>query len=254
MRVGQKPRCIAIGASVVLIGMAIGCKVPSRRESPKPQPASSPAAESPKATPKRHAAKRHAAIARKTPELTDEEQLAASLSNLKQGNLFYKTPEKLKTGQTGHVKAQIGSNEVPDDAAGLQAGKNSAVGKAQTPISPAMRMTLKSADFDITPLSSEEQAVGGRTPTTWEWDIIPKHSGRLRLHLAATVVLKNLSRDFTAVDREIAVEVDAVGAAEKFVGANWGWFAATLTAIGGALLKLLSDRKKAKAAAGEVKN
>lgn len=249
MRVGQNLRCIAIGASVVLIGMAIGCKAPSRRESPKPQPAPSPAAESPKAIPKHPSA-----LARKTPELSDEEQLAESLSNLKQGNLFYQTPEKLKTGQTGHVKAEIGSSEAPDDAPGLQAGKNSVVGKAQTPISPSMRMTLKSADFDITPLSSEEQTVGGRTPTTWEWDIIPKHSGRLRLHLAATVILKNLSRDFTAVDREIAVEVDAVGAAEKFVGTNWGWFAATLTAIGGALLKLSSDRKKAKAAAGEVKN
>lgn len=107
---------MAIGASVVLIGMAISCKAPSSRESPNPQPAPSPAAESPKATPKHRAA-----VGRETPELGDEEQLAESLSNLKQGNLFYQTPEKLKTGQTGHVKAEIGSSEAPDDAPGLQA-------------------------------------------------------------------------------------------------------------------------------------
>jgi hypothetical protein len=63
-----------------------------------------------------------------------------------------------------------------------------------TPVSTKMKMTLKGADFDITPLSSEEQIVGGGSPTEWEWDVVPRHAGTLRLHMAAVVELKNLSR------------------------------------------------------------
>jgi hypothetical protein len=107
-----------------------------------------------------------------------------------------------------------------------------------------MKMELKSADFDITPLSSEEQGVGGDTPTAWEWDIAPKHSGKLRLHLAAVVELKNLSRDFTSIDRDVALQVDPVDAVTSFMEGNWQWLIATLTAVGGAAWKFLSSRKK----------
>ena len=115
---------------------------------------------------------------------------------------------------------------------------------APTPVSTKMKMTLKGADFDVTPLSSEEQSVGGDTPTSWEWDVIPRHAGKLRLHLASTVELKDLSRDFTTIDREIAVEVDPVDALTGFIQKNWQWLIATLTAIVGALWKFFSSRKK----------
>lgn len=185
-----------------------------------------------------------------TPDLaasTDEELLAASMLKLKRGNLAYSTPEKMKTGSTEHVTARIGGSEVSASAliAELPAGKERAVALASTRISPRMKMKLKSADFHITPLSSEEQNVGGEMPTTWEWDIVPKHSGKLRLHLAAVVEIKNLSpRDFTSIDRDITVQVDPVDAVTSFIKANWQWIIATLTAIAGAAWKLINNRKK----------
>lgn len=115
---------------------------------------------------------------------------------------------------------------------------------AGTPVSTKMKMTLKSADFDITDLSSEEQIVAGNTPTTWEWDITPRHSGQLRLHLAAVVELKDISRDFTTVDRDIAVQVDPIDAARKFASGNWQWILTTLGAGLVAAWKFLSKRKK----------
>jgi hypothetical protein len=179
-------------------------------------------------------------------EPTDEDLLEASLNRLKKGNLAYSTPEKMKMAQTEHVTARIGSPEVSVQAlqSDLPSGTNRAVAAATTPVSPRMKMELKSADFDITPLSSEEQAVGGDTPTTWEWDIAAKHSGKSRLHLAAVVELKNLSRDFTSIDRDITVQVDTVDAVSAFVKANWQWIIATLTAVGGGAWKLIKDRKK----------
>jgi len=189
---------------------------------------------------------RPGATCRRTARPSDEDLLAVSLSELQKGNLAYSTPEKMKSGQTERVVAKIGGEKVAVHV--LQSdlpkenGKVSAV--AETPVSPRMKMTLKSADFDITPLSSEEQIVAGETPTTWEWDIVPKHSGKLRLHLAAIVEIKQLSRDFATIDREIAVRVDPVEAAEKFIQTNCQWVIATLTAAAGAGWKLMKDRKR----------
>jgi len=182
----------------------------------------------------------------KTQSPTDEEFLADSTAKLKKGNLAYSTPQKMKMGHTEHVTARIGGGNVSVDAleAGLPAGNDRALAVTGTPVTTGMKMTLRSADFDITPLSSEEQVVGGKAPTTWEWDIVPKHAGQLRLHLAAIILLKNLSRDFTAVDRDIAVRVDPVDVVTNFVEGNWQWIIGTFTAIGGAAWKVLKDRRK----------
>jgi len=179
------------------------------------------------------------------PPPSDDELIAASLNQLRKGNLAYSTPEKMKMGRTERVSARIGGSDVSVEAlkSELPSGQGRTVAAAVTPVSARMKMELKSADFDITPLSSEEQGVGGDTPTAWEWDIAPKHSGKLRLHLAAVVELKNLSRDFTSIDREVAVQVDPVDAVTSFMEGNWQWLIATLTAIGGEAWKFLKSRK-----------
>lgn len=170
------------------------------------------------------------------PTPSDEELLEQSLAMLKKGNLAYSTPEKMKSGHTAHVTARIGSGKVSVQTleSGLPTDQGAQTGIAVTPVSTKMKVTLKGADFDITPLSSEEQIVAGDTPTQWEWDVVPKHSGKLRLHLAAIVELNNLSRDFTTVDREITVQVDPVDMAETFAEKNLIWILGTLgTAIVG---------------------
>ena len=182
------------------------------------------------------------------PRASDDRLLDQALAKLKKGNLAYNTPEKMKTGQTAHVIARIGSDKVPIDTleSGMPTDKETKTATAPTPVSTKMKMALKSADFDITPLSSEEQLVAGYTPTAWAWDIVPKHSGKLRLHLAAVVELNGLSRDFTTVDRDIAVQVDPVDAAEVFVKANGVWMLTTLGAGLAGLWAWLRKKKKPK--------
>lgn len=180
----------------------------------------------------------------------DDEQIDAELARLKQGHLAYNTPQKMKTGKTARVVARIGSDAVALRALteGMSSEEGRQTGTAATPVSTKMKMTLKSADFDITALSSEEQIVGGDAPTTWEWDITPKHSGNLGLHLAAVVELHNLARDFTTVDREIAVAVDPVAATEDFLKANTVWVLGLIGAGGTAVWTWLRKRKKPEAA------
>ena len=182
---------------------------------------------------------------------SDDQLIESEISKLQQGNLAYSTPQQMTTGKTAHVVARIAPISVSFEAlkSNLPTDQNQKVATAATPISTRMKMSLKSADFDITPLSSEEQIVAGDTATQWEWDIVPKHSGDLRLHLAAVVELNGLTRDFTTVDRDIIVKVDPVDAARKFVGTNWQWIIATLTALTGAVWKYLSARKNKAATA-----
>ncbi|MEO6803148.1 MAG: hypothetical protein ABI197_07890 [Granulicella sp.] len=180
----------------------------------------------------------------------DATKLDDALAHLKPGNLAYTTPPNMKMADTAHIVARIGTDEV--SAAALAAGMATDAGTQVTTVAtsttPKMKMTLTSGDFTITALSSEEQMVAGSVPTTWAWDIQPKHSGTLRLHLAATIELNGMAKDFTTVDREIAVKVDPADMVGDFVRGNWQWLIATLTALIGGAWKFFSARKRGAAA------
>jgi len=179
----------------------------------------------------------------------DELALAAALQKLEQGKVAYSTPVSMLTGQSATVVARIGGSQVTGLTDGMPQAPGSTVNTAPTPISTKMKMSLRSADFDITPLSTEEQEVGGTLPTAWEWTIVPKHSGQLQLHLAATVELKDLSRDFVSIDRDIQVQVNKKGAVEQFIATYWQWLLGTLGTGLLALWRFLAARKRNSASA-----
>ena len=177
---------------------------------------------------------------------TDFELLGGALHKLQKGVLVDRTPERMKTGQTVQVVARIGSDKLSLDKLqrDMPSGENQKVEVEKTPISPKMKMTLKGADFDITPLSSEEQIVVEDAPTTWVWDISPKHGGTLRLHLAAIVEVNDLSKDLTAIDREVIVQVDPINEAETIARANVPWVVSGVLAVLGGIWKLISMFRK----------
>jgi hypothetical protein len=176
----------------------------------------------------------------------DELALDASMQKLQDGKLAYSTPVSMRTGDSATVVARIGGGAVTADAmkAGMPQEPGSTVATATTKVSTKMKMALRSADFDITPLNSEEQAIGGSDPTEWQWTIAPKHSGKLQLHLVATVELKDLQRDFASIDRDIQVQVNKKGAVASFIEKNWQWLYATVGAALLALVRFLWARRK----------
>lgn len=185
----------------------------------------------------------------KPAEKSPEEKLEEAVRSLKMGGLAYSFPEKMKTGQREDVVASIGSDKVPiavlkAHVAGEEEGQE--VKTEQTPVTPKMKMTLTSADFDITPQSSDEQMVVGTTPTTWRWTIAPRHSGKLHLHLAAIIELEDLKQDYTTVDRDVAVQVDPLDMTEKFIQNNWQWLLSGGggVAVAGAVWKLFKRKKE----------
>jgi SH3 domain-containing YSC84-like protein 1 len=238
---------------------------PSYNEPAAPAPAPAPAPAAPAPAPAAPAAPAPAAPAPAAPApaapapaapapaapaapATDEEILEQRLSKLKKGNMVYNTPEKMKTGQTAHVTARIASDKVSLQSlvSSLPADQGTTTAAAPTPVWCKMKVTLTGADFAITPLSTELQPVSGDTPTTWEWDIAAKHSGKLRLHLAAIVVWNDISKDFATVDRDIVVQVDPVHESAEFVNENWHWILTTLGAGIAAAWAWWRKRKKSK--------
>jgi hypothetical protein len=181
-------------------------------------------------------------------EKTPEEKLEEAVSHLKVGGLAYSFPEKMKTGQREDVVASIGSDKVPIAVlkAHVPADEGQEVKTEQTPVTPKMKMTLTSADFEITPQSSDEQMVVGSTPTTWRWTIAPRHSGKLHLHLAAIIELEDLKQDYTTVDRDVAVQVDPLDMTEKFIQNNWQWLLSGTggVAVAGTVWKLFKRKKE----------
>jgi hypothetical protein len=279
MVIGWRAKIASLAAAGLLMGL-VSCKEASNRGAPAPdeeQPHSSqgakpdkpataavPPTENAGATPPPKVPERHSlrhegakpgAVKGADNAPAPSEDPAAALDNalehLQTGNLAYSTPERMKMAETAHIVARIASSAISVDTlkAGMPSDAGTQVATEATSITPKMKMTLTSADFDITALSSAEQMVAGSTPTTWEWDIVAKHSGELRLHLAAVIELGKLSKDFTTVDREVAVKVDPVDAVGEFVKGNWQWIIATMTAVVGAVWRFFSARKKGQAEA-----
>jgi hypothetical protein len=155
----------------------------------------------------------------------------------------------MKTTESKIVVASIGSSKVaPSDVTGSAQTNGGQVATQAVLTTPVMKMTLTSADFEIKPLSDEEQMVAGTTPATWRWEIRPLHASTLRLHLVAVVEIESLKRDLTAADREVTVTVDRPAAIADFVKKNWQWFlggsaGALITGAWGLLKKLRKGSK-----------
>ena len=172
--------------------------------------------------------------------------LKEALKLLQPGRLAYSIPPEMKTGHTEIVMARIGSADIPINALtlGMSQQQGAVLGLENTKVSLHMMMALKGDDFTISPQSTSDQLVGGDEPTTWQWQVMPKHRGTLHLHLSATVMLGTLKQDYTTVDKDIAVTVDGVDAVQKFCQNNWKWILSTLGAIVVFLVKLTKPPDK----------
>jgi len=169
------------------------------------------------------------------------------MEHLKKGHLAYDTPKKMKVGEHQTVIASVGSEIVSPESLLSTINSKGAASPVitETPVTGTMKLTLTGSDFDIVQKSTLEQIVMGPTPTTWQWDVSPKHSGKLKLHLAAVIRVEGLEQDYTTVDKEIAVDVDNAASIKKFVQDNWQWLVTSLVACITTLLGYWRGRSNA---------
>ena len=109
-----------------------------------------------------------------------------------------------------------------------------------------MKVRLTGDNFDIKPLSSEEQVVRPVRFTEWSWDVTPLKSGIQELHLTVTVRVlipgqDEQKIDWDVMDKRISVKVNPSYTIKRFIESYWQWIAGTIITI---VIAAIGIRKK----------
>lgn len=146
------------------------------------------------------------------------------LKKLSSGQILFNPPAEMKVGVQERVEVRIAKTITADLYKGLRGS-----GKPQVEIieiGSFMKVRLTGDDFNIKPLSHEEQIVGGNRAAQWEWDVIPLKSGIhfLTLHVTVRLKLPNGDEeliDHPVFDKQIKVHVNPIYSGKKFIISNW---------------------------------
>jgi hypothetical protein len=158
--------------------------------------------------------------------LDPAEIVARELAQLETGRILYNPPDEMRVAETERVEARITRDMGIPLNEGLSGSGTPR--EEEIPVTTFMTVRLTGNNFDILPLSSNEQVVAGDLPTSWAWDVTPRASGEQRLMLIVTARVKlagypDEQKDLTVIERPIAVQVNPVYSARAFVSENREW-------------------------------
>lgn len=147
-------------------------------------------------------------------------------AGIKFGNIAYNTPSEMNVEESAIVELKLGLDTSIEDlkksieAAGNRAG-------ARIRVSEVMEATLRGADFHITSVTPEQQAISSSDISEWRWAVKPKSVGTYELHLTisafVTVNGKLLPTAVKVFSRKIAVTVTMDQQLRDFLSKNWQW-------------------------------
>jgi len=136
--------------------------------------------------------------------------------NLFMGKMIFNTPQQMRSDEIKEATLRISKNEIIiDDLA-----KENQIIQENIKISPFMKAVLKSLDFDIMALNSEEQIIDDDTMTEWKWSIAPKNfkeEGQVYLTITVRVPLghKEEYKDIPVFKRTIKILLNAESSLSK---------------------------------------
>jgi hypothetical protein len=174
--------------------------------------------------------------------------IEAELKKLSVGKMLYNIPEEMKAGIKERVVVRIASSVTTDLEQGVK-GKGKPV-EEQIKVGSLMTVKLHGDNFEIKPITNEEQVVTKTGFTEWSWDVLPLKSGKQNLSLVVSVRLKipnfgEEKKDYPVFDKQINVKVNFLYTAMLFLKNNWQFFAGPLfTGIVGFYLKGWLEAKK----------
>ena len=162
-------------------------------------------------------------------------------------NIAFNSPSTIKLDETAQLQLLLSLQKSIEELsrAIVEAGAREG---AKVKVSNRMEARLSGPTFQITAITTEEQAIGSVDTIEWKWEIKPTVAGRHNLHLTLTALInvdgaatRSSVRTF---NRTIEVEVTARQRALEFVEKNWQWlWAAILLPIAGWLWKRRKDQR-----------
>jgi hypothetical protein len=144
------------------------------------------------------------------------------LQRLEPGVILFDPPSKMTVGTREQVMVRLAKSvtaELLHRVTDYSRTKLDTIPK----IGLTMRVQLKgeASDFEIYPISHEEQLVSDSGVTEWVWNVTPTTSGPHKLIILVTIVLGDKQKDYPAYQKEVLVSVNPLYSATHFVRANW---------------------------------
>lgn len=162
---------------------------------------------------------------------TFQDLINQEFEKLSSGRILFNPPEKMKVGVKKRIEVRLTKNITDNLTEGL-------IGSGETQIEEIkigtfMKVNLTGNNFDINPLSSEEQVVGPMEFSEWSWDVVPLESGTQVLHFTVTVRIlipgqDEQKKDWDVMDKCISVEVNHYYTTKRFIDNYWRWIIATI--------------------------
>ena len=146
-------------------------------------------------------------------------------AQLHRGAVAFNVPERLGRGETAQIEFLVAPKQTADQLKNRITQPGARRGRA-VQVSNYMRAELTGSSFDITRIGDAEKLVLAGRKTRWAWDITPRRTGVLKLHLTLTAIVttsqdKERPLEIDTFDEDIIIDVGWGTRAKDFVGSNW---------------------------------
>jgi len=170
------------------------------------------------------------------------------LASIASANIAFNVPQTINLYETALIQLKLSLQKSIDELREALTAEGKREG-AIVKVSNRMEARLTGANFQITAITSEEQAVGSIGEVEWKWEIKPTTSGKHNLHLTLTALFsvdgESTRKTIRTFDKTIEIEVTPAQLVLKFLENNWQWlWAAILLPIVGWGWKLRKASKK----------
>lgn len=155
---------------------------------------------------------------------------------LHRGAVAFNVPERLARGATAEIEFLVSPEQTAETLKESITQPGVRRGRA-VEVSDYMKADLASPSFDITRIGDAEKLVVAGRKTRWAWDITPKQTGVLKLHLTLTAIVTSGNEDrpleIETFNESVSIHVGWGTRARDFVGTNWQWlWGAILVPVG----------------------
>jgi len=189
-----------------------------------------------------------------TPDLS--EIVEDELKKLSPGQILFNPPKKMRVGVREKVEVRISKNITEELSTGLKGRGEAQIENIS--VNTFMKVRLTGDNFDIKPLSEEEQVVSDEGFTQWEYDVIPNKSGNQILQLIVTVRIKIPGGEekitYPVFERDINVKANPIYSITHFIEGYWQWIISSVIAIIVAIIGLILNelRRRQKSNRGKL--
>jgi hypothetical protein len=152
--------------------------------------------------------------------------IASALARAAEGKILFNPPPEMKIGRAYRVDVRITKNPKEDIAKALSGSGPATIESIE--VLPFMAVKLEGEDFQIKPLTPENQFIGDDHFTPWDFDVKPLTSGDKSLALAVGIRVKlqpngEESRFYPLFERRIHVKVNIWYSTGTFLASNLQW-------------------------------